>query len=144
MARHGNLLMVIAGYATDADDLRSLLGALNLLAEVQAEPATSPQKPKRQKPERLPPTLLAICGTRHGYQKHIRLGQDPCGPCAGAARDYSRERYQTRFAHPRDLAPCGTEAAYQRHRRAGQRCGDCTAANAKRSRDRRARLTATT
>jgi hypothetical protein len=34
---------------------------------------------------------VAVCGTRSGYQKHVREDTSPCTPCRIANREYMRK-----------------------------------------------------
>ena len=35
--------------------------------------------------------MSPACGTKSGYQKHTRAGEQPCAQCTEANRDYMRE-----------------------------------------------------
>ena len=92
-------------------------------------------------PEPAPGRPVAACGTRSGYQRHLRRNEEVCGPCREAARAYGRidaarraERHQQererlwglkkgQWAHP--PARCGTRAARRRHKRRGEECQVC-------------------
>jgi hypothetical protein len=77
----------------------------------------------------------APCGTRAGYMRHRRNGED-CTSCREAHAAYNRRRRGTE----RTLAPCGTPARYERHRKARDpRCEPCWQAHADAERARRAR-----
>lgn len=81
-----------------------------------AESGTAPATP-----------LPGSCGTRSGYRRHHRRGEDACRPCkdANTARALA-DRGRT----PRNLMPCGTRAAYRRHLNAGTTpCAPCNEAN---------------
>ena len=81
------------------------------------------------------------CGTRPGYQKHLRDGSEPCLPCRQANADADRRLAQTGTTKQPKLGPgqprkprpeCGTPAASHRHRHYGEPIDDaCRAANAR-------------
>ena len=50
------------------------------------------------------PRPVPACGTNAAYQRHLRLGELPCEPCAEAARQYKRD-YNARKARERTGAP---------------------------------------
>jgi WhiB family redox-sensing transcriptional regulator len=39
-----------------------------------------------------PPTPTGHCGTRYGYDKHCRRGEQACPACRAAAADHAREK----------------------------------------------------
>lgn len=56
------------------------------LADIRA---LRPYGTYRPRPEKLPPTTRPDCGTRRGYDKHLRTGERTCQRCrdANAAAD---------------------------------------------------------
>lgn len=52
--------------------------------------------PSRREPE--------VCGTRAGYRRHSRNGQQPCEPCVTANRTYESERKAAQRARLREDA----------------------------------------
>ena len=74
-------------------------------------------------------------GTRGGYRRHLRIGEEPCEPCSQASRDYANSRNRKKgipalAPRARRLAPCGTTSAYRRHLRDGETpCDACLAAS---------------
>lgn len=36
----------------------------------------------------------AVCGTRSGYQRHLKVGLPPCEACRAANNDYKREYWR--------------------------------------------------
>ena len=101
-------------------------------AEMKARALTEPEPPAGR--------AVAACGTRSGYQRHLRLREEVCDRCREAARVYGRqdaarraERRQAeraalglrkgQWAHP--PARCGTKAARRRHKRRGEECQVC-------------------
>lgn len=38
------------------------------------------------------PTRKPACGTRGGYERHRRLGEESCDPCKAAAAEYRRSK----------------------------------------------------
>ncbi|UUU21683.1 WhiB family transcriptional regulator [Streptomyces sp. DSM 40750] len=92
------------------------------------------QRPKRKRAE---------CGTRSGYQRHLREGTEICAPCRQANRDADNLRRTGTTKTSRQPAPCGTRGGYQRHRRDGEAaCDACRQANT--DADNRLRRTGTT
>ena len=65
---------------------------------------------------------LKPCGTVAAARRHMKAGEELCGPCLEARRRYDRERRPRRTR----LQPCGTNAAYQRHLHHGEEpCDAC-------------------
>lgn len=92
------------------------------------------QGPKRKRAE---------CGTRGGYQRHLREKTPICAPCRQANTDADNLRRTGATKAPRQPAPCGTRGGYQRHRRNGEAaCDACRQANT--DADNRLRRTGTT
>lgn len=70
------------------------------------------------------------CGSRRGYRKHHREGEQPCRPCLDANRDYRRELAARRYVpperrtEPTDTGACGSARGYARHHAAGEHACD--------------------
>lgn len=57
-------------------------------------PAPKQPKPYKQRVTNIPPGTPRKeipCGTIHGYDRHKRLGQDPCDPCREKYNAFKRE-----------------------------------------------------
>lgn len=63
-----------------------------------AEDDRAQERMWRARPAPKNPTRIAQCGTRGGQQRHKRLGEDVCEPCADAERTYQAERQRRRRA----------------------------------------------
>lgn len=74
--------------------------------------------------------LVAQCGTRSGYERHRRQGEDACDACRAANAEGKRRRLYAP-KDPETLPPIdhGTHTGARRHRYRGERpCPDCAAA----------------
>lgn len=87
------------------------------------------------------PRSGARCGTRGGYARHHRLGEDPCAQCRAANAEYKRNR----VAAPKDPAvlppinhgtPGGARQHYYRREQPCEACRDAYNAT-RRPRERR-------
>lgn len=147
---HKHVHLVIAGRIADPttpqvtpaemNDLRLILQALDLHPQPGKPPAPTTSEPPVKKQTRKTPAVLDTCGSRYGYRKHIKLGQEACADCKEANRVYVNDWKQGVRASGRELEPCGTEAAYRRHRRKGEPIDwACREANARAGREKKAR-----
>jgi hypothetical protein len=67
------------------------------------------------------------CGTRQGYKRHRRNGEDPCDACQAAVERRSSAKQGVKKREP---AKCGTRSGYLRHRKNGEAaCDRCRQAN---------------
>lgn len=57
---------------------------------------------------------VAACGTRSGYNRHLRNHETPCNPCREANAAYRRQRTAGK---PRRTIQHGTRAGYESHKR---------------------------
>lgn len=82
--------------------------------------------------------VLAPCGTRGAYARHLRAGEATCAACRAANTAAGREWRRTH--NPTALSPWdprhGTINGYSNYKCP---CGPCRQANARASADRRAR-----
>lgn len=72
------------------------------------------------------------CGTRPGYDDHIKLRTPSCGPCRAALAAYRRDVYARQAAErgvnvkPQNKAQCGTLGGRSAHRRKNEQvCRAC-------------------
>ena len=82
------------------------------------------------------PFHAAECGSRGGYNAHIRRGEETCRACRDAHHAAAKAARERRHLEPWDPRH-GTSNAYQNYQ---CRCRECTAANARKTADRRKRL----
>ncbi|MEV2277760.1 hypothetical protein AB0I72_19450 [Nocardiopsis sp. NPDC049922] len=114
--------------------------------QTAARPAT-PKTPKRTtkapRAKATPPAptrrrVPIACGTRQGYQRHLRRKEDPCEPCRHANRQKPQKATPDAPARPRKPIKHGTPAGYSQHRYRGEQpCADCTRAASAAQRARR-------
>ena len=82
---------------------------------------------------RPPPTITDRCGTRAGYEDHVKRRRErPCALCRDAWRVYQRDLRARRYVPPELRTDptrrpgCGVPSGYSAHHRAGEHaCGDC-------------------
>lgn len=78
---------------------------------------------QKQQPAPTPPPPPADCGTRRGYDRHRRDGEDPCQKCRAGVAAEQRERRRLKAAHL-----CGTRRGHAAHIRRGEApCDACAA-----------------
>ena len=78
------------------------------------------------------------CGTRGGYRRHKRQGEDPCEDCIQALHAYQESERRKKGQKPFRPAVCGTLGGYGRHARNGEEpCDDCKEAKSADSRERK-------
>jgi hypothetical protein len=78
------------------------------------------------------------CGTDRGYLIHRRNGEIPCGPCLEVHAEVVDGRRRAQLA--KEHAKGGTSRGYEIHHRLGERaCDPCREAQARKSREHRAR-----
>jgi WhiB family redox-sensing transcriptional regulator len=78
------------------------------------------ERERRKLKRTRPPTLTAHCGTRYGYDKHRRRGEQACPACRAAAANHSREK---RALRPLTTGrACGTESGAKAHYRRAEHC----------------------
>lgn len=88
-------------------------------------------------------TTELVHGTRSGYQKHRRRGEEPCEPCLVAKQaEQNARRREVRASEgktPRArVAACGTSSGYQAHKRRQERpCLECVDAQQLYDRERK-------
>lgn len=79
-----------------------------------------------------PATPGARCGTKQGYDDHLKRGEEKCQPCKTAMADDSRRRYHLRAAAllpPTTTDQCGQVKGRSAHRRRGEKpCNACRTA----------------
>lgn len=105
----------------------------------RGEPLCEPCRDAQRTAAGHKPFKAAECGTRSGYGRHLRLGEPTCQACRDANHAATKAGRERRAREP--LPPWdprhGNQSTYNNY---GCRCVECTAANARKSADRRKRL----